>query len=384
MTTHEPTTPDPTDDKPSNDSPAATLTADRSDTTDSAGEISDYVDRVRHHLSDIDGEELDDLIHDLELHLREVRAETDQPFTTVIGTPENYAAELRQTAGFGAGPPTTGYDPGRVARLEARVARFFQARLDSLESYTWGRAFVDFLPELRPGWWVARGYLLAVLIGWMTSPSPIGPLGIPSFGGSAVAGLITTPILIVLSVRWGRRRYRGFKKVAVLAAGVIAVLTGLALTGRISDNSNDAMYYEPVGEYWHEPEQDWTILPANIYAYLPDGTPLDEVMLFNEVGDPVDLPEVGFSERLGSTFEAPPVTIDGRGVPNLYPRKLSIPNLDPTSDLDEQPLTGDEPAAELVVPAPTVVPFPDKLDEPDRAETRPEPSTTTSTVENTR
>ncbi len=332
MTTGDPAVPEPADnpdvsDIARADNTGSTIIVERSQVADAeADEISQYVGEVEALLSDLDREELDDLIHDLELHLREIRAEADEPFTAVIGSPQEFAAELRQSAGFGVAPPAPSPGPGPVARMEARIARFVQAKLDGLRTHTWGRAVLDFLPELRPGWWVARGYLLALAVGWVTSESPLGLLGIPRFGGSVVAGLVATALLILFSIRWGRGENQSWwRQVAVWIAGAIAVITAFVAANTLAAAGYHDDYYVGDVDGVSIIEADWTILPANIHAYLPDGTPLDQVLLFNEAGDPVDLPESGFSERLNVPFEAVPVEIEGRPVANLYPRELRAP-----------------------------------------------------------
>ena len=68
-----------------------------------------------------------------------------------------------------------------------------------------GGAVVGFLPELRPAWWVPRGYLavqavaiaLSVLVydGGFSFP-------VPAPFGSQLLGLLATMVAVVLSVRW--------------------------------------------------------------------------------------------------------------------------------------------------------------------------------------
>jgi hypothetical protein len=98
--------------------------------------------------------------------------------------------------------------------------------------------------------------------------------------------------------------------------------------------------------------------PGSCRPSSPDGTPLDQVLLFNEAGDPVDLPESGFGERLNVPFEAVPVEIEGRPVANLYPRELRAPVSEEDS-IDGGYLVEDGLGIENswpVVPAPTVGP----------------------------
>jgi uncharacterized membrane protein len=58
-------------------------------------DIANYLDEVRSHLSDLDPEELEELLDDILLHMQEVQAETDGSLRTVLGDPSAFAAESR-------------------------------------------------------------------------------------------------------------------------------------------------------------------------------------------------------------------------------------------------------------------------------------------------
>ena len=63
-------------------------------------DVRAYLDAVRHHLADLPSEERDELVEDLEAHLLEVAAESDEPLASRLGPPDDYAAELRASAGY--------------------------------------------------------------------------------------------------------------------------------------------------------------------------------------------------------------------------------------------------------------------------------------------
>ena len=123
-------------------------------TNSQAPDIAAYVAGVRSHLDDIDSDEVEEMLDDLANHLRELRADSQDSFDSLLGEPHMYAAELRDSAGI-APPPSAPAKPSRIGRLEAL--------LDRAKGHAWVRAVRDFLPELRPAWWVLRGYLLVVL-----------------------------------------------------------------------------------------------------------------------------------------------------------------------------------------------------------------------------
>jgi hypothetical protein len=129
---------------------------------------ADYLDEVRSHLADLPADERDDLLEDLEAHVHEVAAATDRPLDDALGPPAAFAAEL------------------------------------------------------RPAWWVARGWLLVYLAGMATGGDG-GWFPLPELLGNAFLGLMATVPAVVRSVRLGRSRVaRGWRRtlnaLAVLGA----------------------------------------------------------------------------------------------------------------------------------------------------------------------
>jgi hypothetical protein len=177
---------------------------------------ADYLDEVRSHLADLPADERDDLLEDLEAHVHEVAAATDAPLSDALGPPAAFAAELRASAGLGSRPVTD--DRGWVARRLDRVA----GRAEAVRRHPWTRAVVTFLPELRPAWWVARGWLLVYLAGVATGGDG-GWFPLPELLGNAFLGLVATVPAVVWSVRLGRSQVarswrRTLNALAVLGA----------------------------------------------------------------------------------------------------------------------------------------------------------------------
>ena len=156
-------------------------------------EVHAYAAEVRAALADVPAERSAELLDDLEDHLAEVALEGDGTLATKLGPPADYAAELRRSAGLAepAVPPAARWHDGVSRRLE---------RLRTSRPVT---AVADFLPELRPAWWVLRAWaaLLAVdaiFIGNTSFP-------VPTLGISPVVGLVLTGAAITWSVRRGLR-----------------------------------------------------------------------------------------------------------------------------------------------------------------------------------
>ena len=67
-------------------------------------ELEDYVSQLRHELGDLPSEEVDEIIQDLEPQLTEIAGELGADAATLaerLGTPAEYARELRSAAGLG-------------------------------------------------------------------------------------------------------------------------------------------------------------------------------------------------------------------------------------------------------------------------------------------
>jgi hypothetical protein len=250
--------------------------------TTTTADVDAYAARVRTALADLPGPDRDDLLAELEDHLSEVADEG--PLEELLGAPEAYAAELRSSAGLpaGAGP----------------------RRWQGLTDQPWLRPTLDFLPELRPGWWVLRGVLLA----WISSLWFFGA-GLP---GTALLTVLLVPVSVVLGRRSAaepRLRWAG------LAASVTIVVLALILADAVLTGGTDPQPY---------PVQDSSGLDgvSNLYPYDKDGRPLSNVQLFDQDGNPVELR--GDTDRAGNVVTRIPRTAaDGLVVGNVYPQRQS-------------------------------------------------------------
>src|SRR2546426_12743738 len=119
---------------------------------DQASDVATFAASVRAALSDLPSSQADVLLEDLENHLREIAAEAEGPLTERLGPPEQYAQELRTA--YRAAEVAT----GRQHSVMRDVARAW------VTGSEWYRQVQAFLPELRPAWWVFRGYLAALIL----------------------------------------------------------------------------------------------------------------------------------------------------------------------------------------------------------------------------
>lgn len=241
---------------------------------------SHYLDEVRSHLADLPADERDDLLEDLESHVHEVAAATDGPLDAVLGSPAGFAAELRASAGLAA---TAGGAPGVVARLRLRT--------DTLRRHPWTRAVVAFLPELRPAWWVARGWLLV----WLLAEATGGDASwfpLPEVWGNAFLGLVATVPVVGWSVRWGRNPSPPRWFWVINACAVLGALFMLdaarhrdAATEYITVDT-PAPSFTPDGEPIVLWRPDGTPI-TGLDAYGTDGQVLDGVTIVDQDGRPI-------------------------------------------------------------------------------------------------
>lgn len=245
-------------------------------------EVRAYARQVRAALADVPAERLTELLDDLEEHLVEVAAEGGEPLAVRLGPPAEYAAELRRAAGL--------TEPAEHAA--AAGAPWHAGMSDGLDRLTASPQYAavrDFLPELRPAWWVLRAWaplvaLDAVLFGRTSFP-------VPSLGLSPLVGLVVTGAAITWSVRLGLRARRapeqGDRRVGMVVNGVLALLTLVALVA-VADQPEPAMAYS-------YPQPGLTALAhddgasiTNIHPYSASGEPLSGVLLYDQDGRPID------------------------------------------------------------------------------------------------
>ena len=127
----------------------------------SSAEIEAYLAAVRAALSDIPEDERADLLAEVEASLVEAAGEGDRPIAS-LGPPEEFAAELRASAGLGepAEAPAASRGFGACARWSSGSAHGPRAR-----------SAMRTARELAPAWWLVRGFLLVAAIAAVTGAS---------------------------------------------------------------------------------------------------------------------------------------------------------------------------------------------------------------------
>ncbi|WP_030158103.1 hypothetical protein [Glycomyces sp. NRRL B-16210] len=250
-------------------------------------EIAAYLVAVERHLADLPGAIREDLLSDLDTHLAEVAADL-APGTTLrdlLGSPEAYARELRETAEVpkeGAGVRLR----RSLREAAAPAARRLRAWSDRYAASTGHADAAELVERLRPGWWVARGALTAVLIVYLLVASQYNTAGYHVFGSlpwtlfTIAAVVFCAWVSLRVGARsreWGRRR-----RLLTAAFGVGLVLYAFYAFVVV------AVPYYWYGDYGYTEssyyvEDDVT----DIQVYDEDGNPLTGVYLFDQNGNPL-------------------------------------------------------------------------------------------------
>jgi len=298
-------------------------------------EVARYAAAVRAELSDLAMPEREALLEDLEDHLAEVVAESELPLASRLGTPEAYAAELR--AAYGAGLRTTG---GRFPRIHRLVG----AAAAQVHGWSSVQAVREYLPELRPAWWVLRAYLVVLVLAViLRGDQDIHPIPNP-FTSGGVVEIIAMAVAVVFSIRLGRwaSRRQGAESWPLRAGNAVVALGGLIAVGSMSTlpgwvgtpsspgGMPDAFAAGPI---------------SNIYPYTRDGKPLDGVLLYDQDGRPVTVvangnglitqyPTAADGQPITNEYPLSQTTVDGS---KAMPPRVAIPPVSPTPSPSPSP-----------------------------------------------
>ncbi len=187
----------------------------------------------------------------------------------------------------------------------------------------------DFLSQLRPAWWVLRGYLL-VLLPAVRHVNGTRDFPIPAVMGRNLIGGVVVLFAIAASIAVGRRR--SLPRPATV--GVVALNGALVLgaLGALSDARWRLTEYRSYSTGSTDPFAQSPVVSrsgpiTNIYPYAADGTPLQDVLLFDQDGRPLATGTQRWFVDGCRRLPVPPLAADGVPVPFSYPKAYV---LDPT------------------------------------------------------
>ncbi|WP_205327917.1 hypothetical protein [Glycomyces sp. YM15] len=324
-------------------------------TPDRSTEIASYLAAVERHLGDLPTHIRQDLMSELDTHLSEVAADLGPgaALRDLLGSPEAYARELRDTAEVDKEPVGI--------RMRRKLSETAAPALDRLRgaadryAVSTGHADAAELRErLRPGWWVLRGAIVAALFVYWLSAAQYGVTGYSIFG--SIPGLLLM-IAVLLVCVWASMRlgaksmdWRGRRRRWMIAGGIAIValagyqfswlLTGIVPVRYIETASQSG---DPYGYV------------SDVYAYDENGNLLTGVYLFDQDGNPL---------WIGDPYNCPVATANpfdaestvegydqyGNAVENIddsygYQYPLCVAGSEPTMPPGETPMPGDDPTA---------------------------------------
>jgi hypothetical protein len=248
-------------------------------------EIASYLAAVERHLNDLPTHIRQDLMSELDAHLTEVAADLEPgaALRDLLGSPEAYARELRETAEVDKEPAAV-----RMRRKLADAAAPALTRLKgAADGYAVSTGYADaaeLRERLRPGWWVLRGALVAVLFVYWLSAAQYGVTGYSIFGSVPGLALLVAVLLVGVwaSMRLGMksREWHGRRARWTNIAGIALV----ALVGYQFMWLGVAAPVEYVETTTYGEPESWV---NDVYVYDEDGNLLTGVYLFDQDGNPL-------------------------------------------------------------------------------------------------
>jgi hypothetical protein len=308
--------------------------------------VAEYLARTKTALAGLPASEVEEIIDDIGPHLSEIAGELDEvtvdALSERLGTPEQYAAELRAAAGYPAGGPEPAASSTALPRLTlwGLTAGVFAAFVLGLAG-SFGRyppvpmaVFAVFallgvalllsgtvrvgdladLPEAEAARQSGRRFVAALparLVGFFLSLRPAwGVLRTLVLGAALLLGLARVEpaqmflVVAALVVTLGfRSRTDQRLRWGVAAANAFAIGYTLVLTAwlvSVIPYRNDVYL---VDSSPNVPQQ------RNVYVFEPDGRPLSEVYLYDQDGNPINVLKMSCDEIYGDVTNKVPQPI---------------------------------------------------------------------------
>lgn len=305
-------------------------------------EVATFAAAVRAALVDLPPDDLDELTDGLEADLTERAADAGED----LGDPVAYAEELRAAAGY---PPRSARSHlGDTLPNLRTLPQELRRRWDALVArHSLIAGAVGFLVSLRPVWWVFRGAAAYALLATF--------LGINGHQWWLIGA-----VFVVLSVQSGRGRMRdrGWVRWLTRAVSAIVIVAAPFMLGWVLNAWNNAMYpaYSG-GEVWYP--QSLNVGGAqidNIYAYDAAGEPIEQVQLFDQNGNPLNLTtdtNAAFWGTQDGAMVVPSGDVPGRAGWNVYP----LAHADAWSGYENDGKLDDTEVSDATFPFSTVKPL---------------------------
>ena len=283
-------------------------------TTVPPSDVTTYLSAVRQALADLPPDERDDLLGEVDASVREAAAESDLPIAMRLGPPEEFAAELRAAAGLSQRP--TRDDELRPRRGEALRTAWAGTRA----------RFSPLAHDLAPLWWVARAYVVVAGFAFLSRADWSTAIPVVPRFGSAALGTLVLAAAIVASIALGRRARhapRRFAGVLLVLNAALALAAVPVLVEALERANQQRALLGNVAAYAPQVAADLAYdgrRLTNVYPYTRDGRLLQDVLLYDSAGRPLD---VAPGERAGNRRVLR--TADGRILYNSFPIRYFEP-----------------------------------------------------------
>jgi PASTA domain len=253
--------------------------------------IAAFAKAIRAELSDLPKREIQELTEGLEADLTERFAEEGAEFP--LESAHEYAADLREAAGV----------TPRAAKSKAFSAKALTENVETwLRKTALGNAILEFGISIRPVWWVLRA-----IVAWAIFAGVFY-----SFGD----GLILLPIVIFLSVQWGRKKWftNKFFTSLLLPLNLAATLGIIPVQEMVIRTLNNYANAEEMMRNW--PGSDGLRL---------DGEPVTELKAFDSKNN--EISGLSFKDQSGKLIELPETQVAYFPMPDIMDMTVSEANL---------------------------------------------------------
>lgn len=257
------------------------------DAPNRTSEIAAYMAAVERHLGDLPEPIRLDLMSELDLHLAEVAADLGPGMTLrdLLGSPESYARELRETAEIQKEPATA-----RIRRslltIAAPAINRGKTAADKFAASTGYSDASELGARLRPGWWVLRGALVAALFVYWLATAQFGVSGYSVF--RSLPGLLFAVAVLLVGVwaslkigaktpEWGQRRRRWVGAAGIAIVALAAFNFSWMITGVAPVRFVETQYVDQD----HRPDI------TDVHVYDENGQRLTGIYLFDQYGEPL-------------------------------------------------------------------------------------------------
>ena len=298
-------------------------------TTTVPPEVAAYLATVREALDDLPADERDDLLAEVEDSLVEAATEGGGPIVARLGQPEEFAAELRAAAGLHERAPA-------AEKREAIQWRELAARLAHDERV---RAARRIARDLAPVWWVARGYVAVAAVALLfDSDWSLRHPSVPHIP-TAKVGLVIIALAMVASVWLGLLTRRASTRVrqAAFVANLVLVAAIAPVLSHLDEPLPTQFVYVAVPPQPQPGFANSGAPVANIYPYSRDGRLLQDVLLYDAAGRPIEVGSEAVRDPLRRVLRTPAGTPLFNSFPIRYyepgTARVARPNAAPPIDL---------------------------------------------------